>query len=397
MEQKKFIDTISDSVVKSCGANDLLPSPSIAQAILESGWGSSELALKANAIFGIKADSRWSGKKYLKVTQEYVGNEYKQVQAYFRAYDDWGESIIDHALFLVENKRYKNLIGVTDYKKYCELIKADGYATSPDYDTKLINIIEKYNLAQYDVQSEKEPAKKPTLSFNIHAGHNPAGMVACGTVGYLNESVENRKVCTTLKTMLQRNNYTVYDCTCNDGKNKMDVLEKICAKCNEHIVDYDISIHFNAFEKEYISDKKTKGVECYIYPSNLGGPVETTAKSICNEIAKLGFTNRGVKTRNDLYFLRNTKNKAILIECCFADDIDDFELYDCGKMAQAVFKGLGCIEKSVEDKSRYYVVLGSFEKYDMARSFADTLKEDAYIADEHGNLMRGIIAQIERF
>ena len=151
MTVKEFLDKIVDNTVLDCNRNNLLPSPTLAQAIIESRYGNSELATQANAIFGIKADSRWSGKVCSKQTKEYVNGQYVTVVASFRAYDSWDESIADHNQFLLKNKRYSNLIGVRDYKEYCKLIKQDGYATAPTYDQTLIDCIEKYNLAQDDV------------------------------------------------------------------------------------------------------------------------------------------------------------------------------------------------------------------------------------------------------
>lgn len=399
MKQDVFIDLVSGKIIESCQKHNLIPSPTIAQAILESGWGDSQLAKEANAIFGIKAGAGWEGKKYLKQTSEYQNGQYVTVQSYFRAYDSWDESIVDHTNFLIGNKRYNNLVGVRDYAQYCQLLQSDGYATAPNYAETLIELIEKYNLVRFDAADSspgEDTSGNPNKTYNLHAGHNPAGKVACGAVGYLNESAENRKVCYVLKELMQRNGYKVYDCTCNDGTSKNDVLEKICAACNKNVVDLDISIHFNSFDKEYVSDKKTKGVEAYIYPTNIGTDVEAVAKDICMSVASLGFTNRGVKTRDDLYYLKNTKNKAILIECCFVDDIDDFELYDCGKMAKAIFDGLGCVDKSEADTRQYYVIAGVFDSEQNAINLSNALKDGGYLADSNGNLIRGIVTQVKK-
>ena len=120
----------------------ILASLTIAQAILESGWGTSELATKANALFGIKADARWSGKAYSKDTKEcYDGVTYTTITALFRAYDSWAESVADHSAFLLANKRYAAVVGERDYKAACKAIKAAGYATDPGYPQKLIGLI----------------------------------------------------------------------------------------------------------------------------------------------------------------------------------------------------------------------------------------------------------------
>ena len=64
------------------------------------------------------------------------------------------------------------------------------------------------------------------------------------------------------------------------------------------------------------------------------------AESVCKNVAALGFKNRGVKVRKDLYYLRKTSAPAMLIECCFVDDKDDVKLYDYKKMAEAIVKGI---------------------------------------------------------
>lgn len=403
MDVKEFLDKITDKTVESCRNVNLLPSPSIAQAIIESNKGNSELAVNANALFGIKADSRWSGKTYEKKTKEYVNGQYVDVTALFRAYDSWDESIADHANFLIVNSRYSNLVGVTDYKEYCKLIREDGYATSPTYTETLINHIETYNLTQYDAIKNDEPIQEtpqtsqPMRSFNVHAGHNPSGKTACGSVGYLNESDENRNVCNGLIEKIKNAGHAVYNCTCDDGTSQSDVLKKIVAKCNQHTVDLDISIHFNAVSKEYVSDGKTKGVEVWIHPNNKGKEVEEYANKICKCVSSLGFTNRGVKYSDSLYVLKNTKAPAMLIECCFVDDIDDFTLYNCEKMVQAIYDGLEI--ETVENKepdSYYYVVVGVYSSEQNAKAFAEELAEKGYLMNAEGHLIKGITTSISK-
>ena len=74
------------------------------------------------------------------------------INAYFRRYNSWAESIADHTKLLL-NARYSRIIGVTNYKEVCRLIKECGYATDISYTAKLISIIETYKLYEYDTQS----------------------------------------------------------------------------------------------------------------------------------------------------------------------------------------------------------------------------------------------------
>lgn len=175
------------------------------------------------------------------------------------------------------------------------------------------------------------------MRINVHAGHNPAGKIACGAVGILNESNEARAVKNEVIRQLRLLGHTVYDCTVDDGKNQADVLSKIVAKCNANTVDLDVSIHFNAGANDQVGNGKTAGTEVYVYP---GGGARTHAQNVVNRIANLGFRNRGVKENKDLYVLRKTKAPAMLIECCFVDDADDARLYDAYSMASAIVYGL---------------------------------------------------------
>ena len=115
----------------------------LAQGVLESAAGNSELATKANNHFGIKCNG-WTGRK--SYHDDDARNEC------FRAYDSVYESYQDHSVFLTTSKRYSNLfqLKLTDYKGWARGLKTCGYATSPTYATKLIEIIELYKLYQYD-------------------------------------------------------------------------------------------------------------------------------------------------------------------------------------------------------------------------------------------------------
>ena len=145
----------------------ILASVSLAQFILESGYGKSELAQNANNIFGMKCSlsgntwsgSAWDGKsKYTKKTQEQnTDGSYETITADFRKYPDIEDSIADHSAYLLGAKngselRYAGLKGCKDYKKAVQIIKDGGYATSLTYVEKLCSIIEKWKLTQYDVK-----------------------------------------------------------------------------------------------------------------------------------------------------------------------------------------------------------------------------------------------------
>ncbi|WP_455683512.1 N-acetylmuramoyl-L-alanine amidase [Thomasclavelia sp.] len=163
--------------------------------------------------------------------------------------------------------------------------------------------------------------------YNVHAGHN---FNVSGSSGYFSETVEDRNVKDAVISKLQSLNFTVYDCTDDSGKTQNENLANIVSKCNTHAVDLNISIHFNA------SNGQGHGVEVLQYSNR----TKTVAQNICNAIAQLGFKNRGVKDRTDLYVLKHTKAPAILIECCFCDSAIDAGLYNYDSMATAIVKGL---------------------------------------------------------
>ncbi len=142
----------------------ILASVSAAQCILESGYMSTDLAVNANNCFGMKvtlSSNDWSGStwdgtsKYTKETWEEYGGQSVTVTADFRKYDSVADSVADHSAYLLNAKddnglRYEGLKGETDYKKAIQIIKNGGYATDSNYVSKICNIIEKYNLTQYD-------------------------------------------------------------------------------------------------------------------------------------------------------------------------------------------------------------------------------------------------------
>lgn len=164
-------------------------------------------------------------------------------------------------------------------------------------------------------------------TLNIHAGHN---FNVSGADGYFSETTESRNVKNAVISKLQSLDYKVYDCTDDSGKTQNENLKNIVSKCNDNTVDLDVSIHFNA------SDGQGHGVEVLQYSNK----TKTAAQNICNAIAQLGFKNRGVKDRTDLYVLKHTKAPAILIECCFCDSAIDAGLYNYDSMAAAIVKGL---------------------------------------------------------
>ena len=138
-----YFDQYKDVAIEQMQKYRIPASITLAQGVLESGAGRSELATRANNHFGIKCNG-WTGRKSYHDDDE--RNEC------FRAYDNAYESYHDHSVFLTTSRRYSSLfeLKITDYKGWAKGLKACGYATSPTYATKLIEIIQLYKLYQYD-------------------------------------------------------------------------------------------------------------------------------------------------------------------------------------------------------------------------------------------------------
>lgn len=164
------------------------------------------------------------------------------------------------------------------------------------------------------------------MKILVNAGHTIQGL-GYGAVGLLKESEETRKIANALVVNLRRKGHFVNHCTVNKSAN---YLRDVCTNANSIGADLFVSIHLNA------SNGQGKGSEVYTWNAEKNN-------TICDELSKLGFKNRGVKKGNHLYVIKNTKMKAILIEVCFLDNKEDVELYKklgVEKIAQAIAKGI---------------------------------------------------------
>jgi flagellum-specific peptidoglycan hydrolase FlgJ len=138
-----YIDRYKDISIREMKQFGIPASITLAQAILESGTGNSDLARYAYNHFGIKCTADWGGKGYYK--------DDDQKNDCFRVYNNPEESFKDHSAFL-KRKRYAALFELdrNDYKGWAFGLKQAGYATNPSYPQLLISLIEKYNLQAYD-------------------------------------------------------------------------------------------------------------------------------------------------------------------------------------------------------------------------------------------------------
>ncbi|WP_280149936.1 phage tail spike protein [Bacillus subtilis] len=153
MAKEDFIKQIAADAQRIYKNHQILASLIIAQGCLESAWGTSELATKGHNLFGMKGE--YKGQYVTMMTWEVINGENVQVPAKFRKYPSWKESIDDLAnLYLNgvswDKNHYRAVVGETDYQKATAALVKAGYATDPNYATKLNSIIFTYKLTKYD-------------------------------------------------------------------------------------------------------------------------------------------------------------------------------------------------------------------------------------------------------
>ncbi len=177
MTNQEFINEIAEYAVRDMQKTGVLASVTIAQSCLEAGFGTTDLAVKANNVNGLKCDlsgntweTVWDKKsRYTKNTKEQKkdGTEYT-VKADFRVYPDWETCIKDHSLYLIgamngNKKRFEGIVGEKDPRKAITIIKNGGYATDTKYVDKVMSIINRYNLTQYDKAANKDSVQNPDI------------------------------------------------------------------------------------------------------------------------------------------------------------------------------------------------------------------------------------------
>ena len=141
-----YINKYKGIAMKNMENHGIPASISLAQAILESGAGTGTLCRVANNHFGIKCHKEWKG--------DYVRHDDDAAQECFRKYQEPEESYRDYSFFLTSRPWYAPLFKLekNDYKGWARGLKKSGYATDPKYPEKLIGLIERYQLQQYDSQ-----------------------------------------------------------------------------------------------------------------------------------------------------------------------------------------------------------------------------------------------------
>ena len=214
------------------------------------------------------------------------------------------------------------------------------------------------------------------MVIGINCGHTVSGTIGSGAVGFINESDEVRIVGGMLASALTEQGHSVVSCTNDYANSTSENLSKIVSMANAQPLDLFVSIHFNS--------GGGKGCEVFTY----GGKHFDEAERVCENLNGLGFVNRGIKDGSNLYVVRRSNAKAMLIEVCFVDTDTDVDLYKklgAGKIAQAICNAITG-EKS-EDEGEL-----TMTQYEELKQEISTLQaENAALKAEVDNLKNPMI------
>lgn len=215
------------------------------------------------------------------------------------------------------------------------------------------------------------------MKILIHPGHNPDGKVACGAVGILKESTCARDIVRIIQQIAR----DVEVFSIEDGKSQSDVLNRIVAKINSEKCDLSISIHLNA-----ASTNAAEGVEAYVWnPEDKSLLAVKVAERWLENMERLGYRNRGVKSGKTLRVIHATNCPSILLECGFVTNARDCQLFNAENIANAILAACSITPQNPPEPSDgtiYRVVSGAFKSKENAKKHLDAIKKiapDAYI------------------
>lgn len=374
-----FVEQIAELVRRHAPTYNIhVHSPIIAQAILESAKGTSELAVKANNFFGLKYRvgrcPTASGIYYKIGSEQNPDGTYTYSAMQWCQFDTMEDGVIGYFDF-INNSRYWNLRGITDPRTYLEIIKSDGYATSLKYVDNLMKVINNYNLTKYDNRTEMTSMKKVFLSAG-HGGNDP-GAVANG----LKEADINLQTLLACKDELERHGVAV---VCSRTKNENDDVYEEVREANASGADLAVSFHANAGGGD--------GFEAFYYSTSKKGKL--IAQLGEKYVKELGQNSRGLKSGDHLYFVRKTSMTSVLFESFFLDNTKDKEIGDTiaeqkafgVAYAKAILEYLDIKYKEKETEvakpnddsvvnKLYRVQCGAFKSKDNAERLAKRLKD----------------------
>ncbi|MCM1508008.1 MAG: glucosaminidase domain-containing protein [Ruminococcus flavefaciens] len=309
---QEFINNLGRSAQKNYNRYKILPSMTVAQAILESNWGKSSLSKLYYNFFGMKAGSNYNGETVTLKTGEEINGTQITVNGTFRVYHSFDEGIEGYYQFITGYSRYSNLIGETDYKTACNKIRQDGWATDSAYSTKLINLIEAYNLTRFDYFDSPVQMVTPSIStdkssytvgdtVNISWIASPSGSnlehywlkidAPNGTV-IINETM-NRNTSYSF-VVSQSGNYTVtaFATPYNSANGEGSLTDTKTISVKPKNISYDMSLSETYIELEPDQSKDiTLTIRGDFNDGNIGQLNSDTSN--CNNIADISYVNGG--------------------------------------------------------------------------------------------------------
>ena len=373
-----FIEKTAEYVLKYAPQYGIkVHSPIIAQLILESASGTSELAKNAHNYSGLKyREGRCPsaiGVYYKVGSEQNADGSYTSSSMKWFKFPDMESGIRGYFEF-INTPNYYDLKGVTDPRTYLELIKLSGYATSLKYVDNLMAVIDKYDLTKYD----REVVVDMTTVF-LSAGHggNDPGAVAFG----LKEKDINLQTLLACRAELERHGVKVVASRLTDEN---DPVAQEVKEANASGADLAVSFHANAGGGD--------GFEAFYYSSNAKS--KRLAQLGEKYVKQLGQNSRGIKTGNHLYFVKNTKMPAVLFESFFVDNDKDNAIGDLVSeqkafgvaYAKAILEFLGITYKtstkevaSSDKVYRVYRQVGAFKNKENAEKSLAELKAKGYI------------------
>lgn len=193
-EARKFIETIAPRIKAEAERRGYkVASPIIAQACIESGYGTSSLAYKYHNYFGMKCGSSWKGASVNLKTKEEYNSQLVSIRDNFRVYSSMEDGVVGYFNF-INTKRYANLKTAETPRQYLEFIKADGYATSSSYVNTCMTAVEKWGLTKYDNVVTYKPITPDIINkvIRLEFGTGSSRAAALRANGYDPEEVQKK-------------------------------------------------------------------------------------------------------------------------------------------------------------------------------------------------------------
>ena len=403
MTKQEYINWLAPRVVLDSLERNLLPSPRIAQGCFEPDFGTSELAVRANNLFGVKVNDQWDGPVYNKVSGEcYNGKDYVAKASDFQAYESWEDSIYWQGWYLEnrcttrkyhpERKHYAELIRNRDYKDCARILQEKKYGTSPEYAKRVIDYIEMYDLTRFDSMTREEALamigkveleEKKGMKILLSVGHSILKSGNCTSAdgrpfGGVLEYAYNKAVAADVAAYLRSVGHTVDLLICPELQFSRSTEEKTYKLKRENAGGYDFvaELHLNASALH-----NAKGCEV-LYKSEKG---KVFAERIQKQLATV-FKDRGIKKSTGLYMLNGTVAPANIIESFFCDNSADCKLAEKTDVALLIAQGIhggeisGKPDKPVVTGILYKVQTGAFRKKENAERLLKELQSKGYSA-----------------